>query len=119
MSASELPVRFRVEPGDYSPSPPTDPYVRDYPIRFVGSRDSYLPLAHTTKLPVRIGSPEPSPAPLSDKGQVTRVVTSERRSWFSPQNVVAGFAFPPAGPLGIGSPPSRPSNGRAIGTMLS
>jgi len=73
-------VRFRVEPGDYSPSPPTDPYVQDYSIRFLGCRDSYLPLARTTKLPVRIGSLEPSPAPLSDKGQVARVVTSERRS---------------------------------------
>jgi len=29
-----------------------------------------------------------------------------------------GFTFPPVGPLGLGSPPSRPSYFPAFGTMI-
>jgi len=29
-----------------------------------------------------------------------------------------GFTFPSVGPLGLGSPPSRPSHFPAIGTMI-
>ena len=71
--------------GGCPPGPPTDPYVRNARIRFL--KQSFC-----------------CPWMQSNGGLVTRLVSAESLSCVCPLNALPDVAFPPVGPVGLGSP---------------
>ena len=92
------------------PAPPTDPDVKISFIRFLGSPPGTgrpAAVAHRERMTVAARvSKSLLTAPQSATGSLTQLVSSKSLLCFAVAKVMPGFAFPPAGRLGLTSPPS-------------